>query len=68
LIIDNLIGSCNPEQIPRERDNSAFHLDHLPSSACALFEEPLIMPTNVDTWKLLLEGKIIKTDIKHKDK
>jgi hypothetical protein len=59
LIIDNLIGVCNPEQIPRERDNSGFHLDQLPGSACALFD---------GTGKLLLEGKIVKTDIKHKDK
>lgn len=44
------------------------HLDQLPNASCALFEEPLITPTNVGTWKLLLEGKTIKTDIKHKDK
>jgi len=68
LIVENLIGVCNPEQIPRERDNSGFHLDKPPAAACALFEEPIIMPTNVSTWKLLLEGKIVKTDIKHKDK
>jgi hypothetical protein len=28
----------------------------------------LITPVNVGTWKLLLEGKTIKTDIKHRDK
>jgi hypothetical protein len=68
LIIDNLIGLCQPEEIPRERDNSGFHLDQLPSASCVLFEEPIITPTNVGTWKLLLEGKVVKTDIKHKDK
>jgi len=68
LIVDNLIGICKPEEIPRERDNSGFHLDQLPAAACALFEEPIITPTNVGTWKLLLEGKVVKTDIKHKDK
>jgi len=68
LIVENLIGVCRPEEIPRERDNSGFHLDQLPSASCALFEEPLITPTNVGTWKLLLEGKVVKTDIKHKDK
>jgi hypothetical protein len=68
LIIDTLIRVCIPEEIPRERDNSGFHLDQLPSAATALFEEPLITPITVCTWKLLLEGKVIKTDIKHKDK
>lgn len=28
----------------------------------------MITPINVGTWKLLLEGKQIKTDIKHRDK
>lgn len=68
LIIDNIIGPAQPEEIPRERDNSGFHLDQLPGAACALFEEPMITPTNVGTWKLLLEGKTVKTDIKNKDK
>lgn len=68
LIIENMIGICHPEEIPRERDNSGFHLDQLPAASCALFEEPLITPVNVGTWKLLLEGKTVKTDIKHKDK
>jgi hypothetical protein len=26
LIVENLIGVCRPEEIPRERDNSGFHL------------------------------------------
>jgi len=68
LIVENLIGVCRPEEIPREQDNSGFHLNQLPAASCALFEEPLITPTNVGTWKLLLEGKVVKTDIKHKDK
>lgn len=68
LIIDNTVGPLKPEEIPRERDNNGFHLDQLPFAACALFEEPMITPVNVGTWKLLLEGKQIKTDIKHRDK
>jgi hypothetical protein len=68
LIIDTLVRVCLPEEIPRERDNSGFHLDQLPAAATALFEEPLITPVTVGTWKLLLEGKVVKTDIKHKDK
>jgi hypothetical protein len=67
LIVDNLVGICKPKEIPRERDNSGFHLDQLPAASCALFEEPLITPTNVGTWKLLLEGKVVKSDMKHKD-
>lgn len=68
LIVENMIGVCRPEEIPRGRDNSAFHLDQLPASSAALFEEPLITPVNVGTWKLLLEGRTVKTDIKHRDK
>jgi hypothetical protein len=68
LIVDNLVGICKPAEIHRERDNSGFHLDQLPAASCALFEKPMITPTNVGTWKLLLEGKVVKTDIKHKDK
>lgn len=33
-----------------------------------MFEEPFITPTNVGTWKLLLEGSVIQTDKKHSDK
>lgn len=68
LLIDITIASLKPEEIPRERDNNGFHLDQLPFASAALFEEPMITPINVGTWKLLLEGKSIKTDIKHKDK
>lgn len=68
LIAETLLGPIKPEEIPRERDNSGFHLDQLPEASAALFEEPLITPITVGTWKLLLEGKTIKTDIKHKDK
>lgn len=68
LILDNLLAMVKPEEIPRERDNSGFHLDQLPGAGSVLFEEPMITPVNVGTWKLLLEGKTIKTDVKNKDK
>lgn len=68
LLIEAIWGPTKPEEIPRERDGNSFHLDQLPCSTVALFEEPLITPINVGTWKLMLEGKQIKTDIKHKDK
>ena len=68
LIADTLVSLCKPEEISRERDNSGFHLDQLPEASAVIFEEPCITPTNVSTWKLLFEGKLVKTDIKHKDK
>jgi hypothetical protein len=68
LIIDTFIRVCIPEEIARERDNSSFHLDQLPGASAALFEESVITPITVGTWKLLLEGKTVKTDIKHRDK
>ena len=67
LIADTLVSLCKPEEISRERDNSGFHLDQLPEASAVIFEEPCITPTNVGTWKLLFEGKLVKTDIKHKD-
>lgn len=68
LLIENILYHCKPEEIPRERDNSSFHLDQLPNASCAIFEEPIITRTDVGTWKLLLKGKIVKTDLKYKDK
>ena len=68
LIADALVSICQPEEITREKDNSGFHLDQLPEASAVIFEEPCITPVNVGTWKLLFEGKQIKTDIKHKDK
>ncbi|KAJ8865982.1 hypothetical protein PR048_033506 [Dryococelus australis] len=50
------------------KDNTGFHFDELPSSTCALYEELLINLNNIGTWKLLLEGTPITTDIKHMDK
>lgn len=69
LVVHSLIRTTiEPEYIPRERDNSGFQFDQLPNANAALFEEPIITPNTVGTWKLLLEGNTIKTDIKNKDK
>ena len=68
LIAQQFFKLACPEEIPRERDNSGFHLDQLPYASAALFEEPLITPTNIGSWKLLLEGAMVKTDIKNADK
>lgn len=45
--IDADLHSIQSGQIPRERDNSRFHLDQLPEASAALFVEPIITPTNV---------------------
>lgn len=45
-----------------------MHLDQLPNSTSVLFEEPIIDQTTTGTWKLLLEGSPIPTDMKHTDK
>lgn len=66
--MDALIKPFNPELIPRENDKSSFHFDQLPICSCALFEEPLLTPSNVGTWKFVLERATIKTDIKHGNK
>lgn len=68
LFIRNATKLFKPTEISRERDNNSFHLDQLPYATGALFEEPMITPTNVSTWKLLLEGADVVTDIKNADK
>nr|QTE04067.1 MAG: nonstructural protein 1 [Phylloscopus proregulus Brevihamaparvovirus] len=68
LFMRTITELIKPEQIPRENDNSQFKLDQLPTATSAIFEEPMITPNNVGTWKLLLEGATVSTDIKNKDK
>lgn len=68
LLLRNITAVFYPTEIPRERDYSNFHLDQLPTATSALFEEPIITPNNVNTWKLLLEGAETSTDIKNFDK
>ncbi|KAG1679875.1 Non-capsid protein NS-1 [Nymphon striatum] len=68
MILDTMLGTLELEPIARQNDNSSFHLDQLTSAVGCIFEEPIITPVNVGTWKLLLEGKDVRTDIKHKDK
>jgi hypothetical protein len=43
-------------------------LDQLPNSTAVIFEEPIIDQTTIGTWKLVLEGAPIPTDMKHADK
>jgi hypothetical protein len=57
-----------PTTISREKDRSSFHLDQLPNSISITFEEPIIENTSVSSWKLLMEGNTIQTDMKHSDK
>ncbi|PNF43721.1 hypothetical protein B7P43_CG14071 [Cryptotermes secundus] len=68
LILNLLLSDTKPTRIARERDKSNFHLDQLPNSTAVLFEEPIIDQTTIGTWKLLLEGSPIPTDMKHSDK
>jgi hypothetical protein len=68
LLLNLLLHDTKPTRIARERDKSNFHLDQLPNSTSVIFEEPIIDQTTVGTWKLLLEGAPIPTDMKHADK
>jgi hypothetical protein len=68
LLMNILLSDTKPTRIARERDKSNFHLDQLPNSTSVIFEEPIIDQTTVGTWKLLLEGAPIPTDMKHADK
>ena len=62
-----MLSICRPEVILKVNDNSNFHMQHLPFATCALFEEPYITPTNIETMKVLFEGGYMKTDVKHSD-
>jgi hypothetical protein len=68
LLLSLLLDDTNPTRISREKDKSNFHLDKLPNSTTVIFEEPIIDQTTVGTWKLLLEGSQVPTDMKHTDK
>jgi hypothetical protein len=68
LLINLLLSDTHPTRIARERDKSNFHLDQLPNATAVVFEEPIIDQTTIGTWKLLLEGAPIPTDMKHADK
>jgi hypothetical protein len=68
LLLNILLTDAKPTRIARERDKSNFHLDQLPNSTSVIFEEPIIDQTTIGTWKLLLEGAPLPTDMKHSDK
>lgn len=68
LITRCILEPLKPELIPRENDNSQFKMDQLPNSTAVLFEEPVITPNNVGTWKLIMEGTPTVTDMKNRDK
>jgi hypothetical protein len=63
-----LLSDTKPTRIAQERDKSNFHLNQLPNSTAVVFEEPIIDQTTIGTWKLLLEGAPIPTNMNHADK
>jgi hypothetical protein len=67
LLLSLLLADTKSTRISREKDKSNFHLDHLRNSTAVVFEEPIIDQT-IGTWKLLLEGSPIPTDMTHTDK
>lgn len=68
MIMGLLTEHLDSSTIHREKDKTSFHLDELPAATSVLFEEPIIDQTNVGTWKQLMEGATIYTDIKHSSK
>lgn len=68
VILSLLTQHMDASTIHKEKDKTSFHLDELPSATSVLFEEPTIDQTNIGTWKQLMEGATIYTDIKHSNK
>jgi hypothetical protein len=68
MLLQLLLLPMQPTTISRDKDRSSFHLDQLPNSTSIIFEEPIIENTSVGSWKLLLEGNTLQTDMKHSDK
>jgi hypothetical protein len=68
MLLTALLQPILPTIIIREKDRSSFHVDQLPNATSVIFEERIIDNTTVGTWKLLMEGNTITTDIKHQDK
>jgi hypothetical protein len=68
MLFQLLLEPMQPTTISHEKDRSSFHLDQLPNSTSIIFEEPVIENTTVGSWKLLMEGNTLQTDMKHSDK
>jgi hypothetical protein len=68
LLLSLVLEDVQPTRIAREKDESNFHLDQLPNASIVVFEKPIIDQTTVGTWKLLMEGSPVPTDMKHSDK
>lgn len=68
MFLNLILHNYKYTTITREGDRSNFHLDQLPKASTIVFEEPIIDNTNVGTWKLLMEGAQIMTDMKHANK
>lgn len=68
MLFQLLLQPMLPTTISRDKDRSSFHLDQLPNSTSIIFEEPIIENTSVGSWKLLMEGNTLQTDMKHSDK
>jgi hypothetical protein len=68
MLFKLLLQPMQPTTISREKYRSSFHLDQLPNSTSIIFEEPIIENTTVGSWKLLMEGNTLQTDLKYSDK
>jgi phage/plasmid-associated DNA primase len=68
MLLQLLLHPMQPTTISRDKDRSSFHLDQLHNSTSIIFEEPTIENTSVGSWKLLMEGNTLQTDMKHSDK
>lgn len=67
-LLINGITTLLKSEPPIARNRGVFRLGELLHATSAVFEEPYITPTNVGTWKLILEGSTVKPDKKHADK
>jgi len=67
MLMNLLLEVLNPTLLMRQGDASQFYFQNLICSTCVLFEEPVITPTSVNSFKLLMGGEKCATDVKNQN-
>lgn len=67
MITRMLSAPLKPTIVPKGNEQSSFQFQGLIGSTCALLEEPIIWPFNVNSFKTLIGGDLHATDVKNKN-
>ncbi len=67
MITRMISAPLKPTIVPKGNEQSSFQFQGLIGSTCALLEEPVIWPFNVQSFKTLIGGDLHATDVKNKN-